>query len=94
MARTKRGKHTSVRGVFQRSVVWLEGLDGIKKVILGPHHPCHHSMAPGAVVFNKNTKAGIKIRGYTDGGIMDIFLILKSLGYRDEIKQAIERKFP
>lgn len=90
----KRGKHTSARGVFQHSVVWLEGLDGIKKVILGPHHPCHHSLAPGAVIFAQNTKTGIKVRGYTDGGIRDIFLILKSLEHRDKIKRAIKRKFP
>ncbi|MBI2052166.1 MAG: hypothetical protein HYT38_00605 [Candidatus Sungbacteria bacterium] len=94
VAKSKRGKHTSVRGIFQRSVEWLEGLEGVRKVILGSHKPCHHSLAAGVLVFTQNIKAGIKIRGYTDVGVMDIFLILESPGCREPIKQTIGRKFP
>ena len=93
MAR-KRGKHTSVRGVFQRSVVWLENLDGIRKVILGPHDPCHNSTAPGTLVVTGDTPTGLRLRGYTDSGIMDIFLILELPSQRDRIRQAIKKRFP
>ena len=93
MAKSKRGKHTSVRGVFKHSVVWLESLAGVKKVILGPHNPCHHSMAPGTLVFSRNIETGIKIRGYTDGGVRDIFLVLDFSDCRDGIRDLLERKF-
>lgn len=94
MARAKRGSHTSARGVFQRSVVWLEGLGGVKKVTLGRHKPCHHSFAPGILVVIQDTKSGLELRGYTDVGVMGVFLVLCSPGEtRENIRQVIQKKF-
>ncbi len=94
MAKAKRGRRKWMGKDLRLSVSWLERLRGIKKVILAQYKPYHHNCPSGYLVIKNNTESGFRLRGFAGDGFRDIFIVLDDLDFRDEIKQAIEKRFP
>lgn len=88
----KRGRHKSLGNDLERSVKWIESFDIIRKVVLGRTESCRHAYSPGHIRFQKQTKAGIKVKGYSGNGVVDIFLVI-SPEDQEQFKKAFERRF-
>ena len=87
-----RAKHKSVHGHLNRSVRWLESLNEIKKVVLARCESCRHKYADGYIRCHSNTDAGLRIKGYSGNGVMDIFLVVDYVN-QDKIKKLIGNKY-
>jgi len=83
MAKSKRGKHTSVDKELKKSIKWLEGLDCVKKVVFSSCESCRHSFKPGTIRYSRDESAGVKLIGHGGTGIMNIFVKVE-----DENKEA------
>jgi hypothetical protein len=88
-----RGKHRSLDKDLKRSILWLEGVPGITKIVLGFSECCRHKYPPGHVKIRMDVDAGVKINGYSGKGVTDIFLRIDPISYRNDVKAAIENKF-
>lgn len=88
-----KGKHTTLDKNLKNSVLWLEGLPGVNKVILGISEACRHRYTPGHLRFKREVEGGIKLNGYSGNGIIDIFVRIDPIEKRESIKIQIEKRF-
>ncbi len=83
----KRGVHTSVPKELKNAIQALEKRKDVNRIILGPSESARHRYAPGHIRYAMDIPGGIKARGYTGGGVIEIFIYCVD---REAIKEAIE----
>lgn len=87
------GRHKSLDKHVKRSVLWIETIPAVKKVVLGFSESCRHRYAPGHIRFKMNVRGGIKVNAYSGNGVTDIFIRIEPIAERDIIKGLIEARF-
>lgn len=71
----KHGKHQSVDPALRRKLTRLEGLAGVKKLVLGLSEACRHRYGPGALRYMGEVHGGIRMNGYSGNGVVRITLL-------------------
>lgn len=71
---SKRGRHKSADHALDRSLRWLESLEIVKKVILGITENTRHKFTPGHLKIQMTVQGGLKFKGYSGNGVVDIFV--------------------
>ncbi|HSX20272.1 MAG TPA: hypothetical protein VLG38_03995 [Gammaproteobacteria bacterium] len=87
------GRHTSLDKHVKRSVLWIESIPSVTKVVLGFSESCRHRYSPGQIRFKQNVRGGIKVNAYSGNGVTDIFIKIDPNEDRDNVKQMIEDRF-
>lgn len=82
----KRGVHTSLPRELRNAIHALEKRSDVSRVILGPSESARHRYPPGHIRYALDIPGGIKARGYTGGGVIEIFIYCED---REAIKGAI-----
>lgn len=89
---SKRAKHKSLSSDLNKSIRWLESYQEVDKIVLGYTENCRHKFSPGYLKIQSCTEAGIKIKGFSGRGVVDIFVVLKKENI-NLVKQLIQKKF-
>lgn len=89
---SKRGKHKSATKDLDRSIRWLEGLNDVKKVVLGRTESCRHSFTPGHVRCKQNVFGGFKANGYSGNGVIDLFVRCDE-DRRESLRKQIQKRY-
>lgn len=87
------GKHQSMGKDLKRSVIWLENIPAVKKVVLGISEACRHKYSPGCIRFKMDVNGGIKVNGYSGTGVTDIFVKIDPIEERENIKAMLLKRF-
>lgn len=87
------GRHTSLDKHAKRSILWIESIPAVKKVVLGFSESCRHKYSPGHIRFKSNVAGGIKVNSYSGNGVTDIFIKIDPIAQREHVKQMIEDRF-
>ena len=87
-----KGKHTSLDKHLKANVKWLESQPGVKKVILGFCESCRHKYAPGQIRFKMEVPGGIKINAYSGSGVIDVFVRIHPISFKESIKLNLINK--
>mgnify|MGYP001336025354 CR=1 FL=1 len=82
-----RGKHKSIPKELKKNIGWLEK-EGAK-VVIGLSECARHKYPPGFIKILSETDAGFKANAYSGNGVMNIFIVVKSI----ELKEKIKLKF-
>lgn len=88
-----KGKHKSVDKNLKHSILWVESLPAVSKVVLGFSEACRHKYPPGHIKIKMEVDGGIKANAYSGKGVTDIFIRVKSIDKIDEVKDLISDKF-
>ncbi len=88
-----KGKHTSLDKALKPSILWIENLSSVSKVILGFSKACRHKYPPGHIRYKKDVDGGIKVNGHSGNGVVDIFIRISPIEERDLIKESIQNRF-
>ena len=88
-----KGRHTSLDKHLKNNILWIEGVPGVQKVVLGISEACRHKYSPGYIRCKADVDGGIKVTGYSGTGVMDIFIKIDPISARDEIKAKIAERF-
>lgn len=88
----KRAKHKSLSSDLDRSVRWLEKFTTVKKVVLGRTESCRHRYPAGHIKLQGDSDGGIRIKGYSGNGVVDIFLVIEPQD-KEEIEKSIIERF-
>ncbi|MBI3735737.1 hypothetical protein HY256_04400 [Candidatus Sumerlaeota bacterium] len=70
----KRGLHPSFPKELKNRLNALEKRPDIKRVIMGPTESARHRYSPGHLRYAMDIPGGIKARGYTGGGVIEIYI--------------------
>lgn len=89
----KRGRHNNLSKEIKPSVLWIESLAFVKKVILGPCEAARHSFTPGFIRFQMDWLGGLKLIAYTGNGVMKLFIQIEDK-YKPELIQLIKNRWP
>ena len=76
---SKRGHHRTTDKVLERSLLWLEGLSIVSRVVIHRVENCRHKFAPGYMRVRRVETGGVMMSGYMGRGIADIFVHLSLL---------------
>ena len=87
------GRHKSLDKHVKRSVLWIEQIPEVTKVVLGISESCRHKYAPGHIRFKLDVDGGIKVNSYSGNGVTDIFIKIDPIEQREKVKQLIASKF-
>ncbi len=87
------GRHKSLDKHVKRSVLWIESIPAVKKVVLGFSESCRHKYAPGHIRFKMNVRGGIKVNSYSGNGVTDIFIRIDPITDRELVKDIIADRF-
>jgi hypothetical protein len=87
------GRHKTLDAHVKRSVLWLEKIPYVTKVVLGFSESCRHRYAPGQLRFRANVRGGIKVNAYSGRGVTDIFVRIDPIDMRDQVIELLQRKF-
>jgi hypothetical protein len=93
MGRSKRGKHKSVDKELKPSLIWLESLPEVSKVVLGLCECARHAYAPGTLRYQKDVAGGIRIIAYGGNGIIDLYVKVAEESRADLISKIKDRWF-
>lgn len=88
-----RGRHTSLDKHLKHSVLWLENIPEVTKIVLGFSENCRHKYAPGCIKFKKNVAGGIKVNGYSGNGVIDMYIKIEPITAREQVKNTIANRF-
>jgi len=91
MNKGKRGHHRTTDKVLERSLLWLEGLSIVSKVVIHRVENCRHKYAPGRLRVRRVSVGGLMISGYMGRGIADIFVHM-SLSDLDSFNKLMEKR--
>lgn len=70
----KFGKHTSTDKDIGRRVRHIQGLAGVKKVVLGPFANCRHRYGAGDLRLIKEGDGFMQLRAYAGEGLRDLYV--------------------
>ena len=87
------GRHKSLDKELKRSVLWLESIPAVKKVVLGFSENCRHKYSPGVVRFKNEVPGGIKVNGYAGFGVVDMFIKIEPIEEVENVKAQILKKY-
>lgn len=88
-----KGRHTSLDKHLKSNILWIEGIFGVQKVVLGISEACRHKYPPGHVRFKMDVEGGIKVIGYSGTGVVDIFIKIGPISERENVKARIAERF-
>lgn len=88
-----KGRHKSLDKQLKRSVLWVENIPCVSKVVLGFSESCRHKYPPGHIRFKMDVDGGIKVNGYSGKGVTDIFIKIDPINEREEVKANILERF-
>ncbi len=87
------GRHKTLDAHVKRSVLWIEKIPYVTKVVLGFSESCRHRYSPGQIRFRMNVRGGIKVNAYSGRGVTDMFIRVDPIEKRDEVIAMLEKKF-
>jgi hypothetical protein len=88
-----KGRHTSLDKHLKSNILWIEGVSGVQKVVLGISEACRHKYPPGHIRFKMDVDGGIKVIGYSGTGVVDIFIKIDPISARENVKAKIAERF-
>lgn len=88
-----KGRHTSLDKHLKNNILWVEGIFGVQKVVLGISEACRHKYPPGHIRCKMDVDGGIKVTGYSGTGVMDIFIKIDPILEREAVKAKITERF-
>jgi hypothetical protein len=74
MNKGKRGHHRTTDKVLERSLLWLESLSVVERVVIHRVENCRHKYSPGMLRVRRSSIGGLMLSGYMGRGIADIFV--------------------
>lgn len=86
------GRHQSAGKSLKRSLQYLLSVNGVSKVILGQAKGVSHCFQPGYVKFRHELPGGIKVTGYTEKGLIDIYIKIDTID-KSKIVKIIKDKW-
>ena len=90
----KRGQHKSLDKELNLSVKWLESFECVTKVVLGLTENCRHKFPPGHLKIQMNKDGGMKLKGYSGNGVVDIFVKVDPIEKLESVKTLLRERFP
>jgi hypothetical protein len=87
------GRHQSLDSHVKKSLQWLQGIQGVAKVVIGISESCRHRFPPGYIRFKLDVEGGIKMNGYSGNGVTDLFIKIEPITERENVKLAIAKRF-
>jgi hypothetical protein len=90
----KKGKHTTVAKELKQTVVWLESLDEVKRVIIGISEACRHRYSPGSIRVKQVVLGGLSVNGYSGRGVTNLYLNIDPPDQINSIVKLIEIRYP
>lgn len=88
-----KAKHKTLDKHLKGHVLWIEGLMGVQKVVLGISEACRHKYPPGTIRVTHSVEGGLKAIGYSGRGVVDIFIRIDSPENCAIIQNKIQEKF-
>lgn len=88
-----KGHHTSLDKHLKHNILWVEGLPGVEKVVLGISEACRHKYPPGHIRFKADVDGGIRVVAYSGKGVTDIFIRIDPISKREEVKEQLSERF-
>ena len=88
-----RGKHKSLDKDLKLSMLWIENIPGVTKIVLGFSECCRHKYPSGYVKIKMDVDGGIKVNGYSGKGVTDVFIRIDPIELRNNVKLSINAKF-
>lgn len=76
---------------MERSLLWLEGLSIVDRVVIHRVENCRHKYSPGMLRVRRSSVGGLMLSGYMGRGIADIFVHL-SLENLDEFNRLMKKR--
>jgi hypothetical protein len=90
---SKKGKHKTVRTELKQSVVWLESLTEVRRVILCLTENCRHKYSPGTLRYRRDSPGGALLNGYHGNGITDIFIHIDPIERKMDVLKMIKERY-
>jgi hypothetical protein len=90
---SKRGRHRSLAKDLKNSVIWLERINEVNRVIIGISESCRHQYTPGTLRVRREVLGGIILSGYSGRGVTDLYINIDPVEEIDRVVALIERRF-
>lgn len=87
------GRHKSLEKHVKQSILWIESISFVTKVVLGFSESCRHRYPPGHIRFKLDVDGGIKVNAYSGKGVTDIFIKIDPIDKREIVKEMISERF-
>ncbi len=88
------GRHTSIPEGLKDSIEDLANQECVDRIILGRFSPCRNKFQKGHLKYQMNVPAGIKVNGYTPGGVLQIVVTISPLDQRQRVINYINQMYP
>lgn len=83
----KRGTHSTPKEL-EKNISLIEENQNVDRIIIGPARAGAYKGATGSLKFTRRIEGGIKLKGLTEKGIIDIFVYTKKI---EEIINFIDK---
>lgn len=87
------GRHKSLDKHVKRSVLWIESIPSVTKVVLGFSEACRHRYPPGHIRFKMNVRGGFKVNAYSGTGVTDIYIKVDPIAEREYVVALLTKRF-
>ena len=87
----KRGHHQSIDKELKRSILWLESLPFVKRVILGFTESCRHHYPPGTLRYQYDQPGGMRIIAYGGKGVVSLFVAVDPPENHDKLIALLQK---
>lgn len=87
------GRHTSIPEGLKKSLENLISKSPVKRTILGRFYNCHPKFGKGYLKYQMDTLKGIKVNGYINSGVQEIFVVIDPPERRNDVIDYIQKTY-